>query len=320
MSQTYNKLVIVQNPHSSAARRVSHDVFSRLDGEHIDYDTVESQASADDMADELSSHIEECDRIIVAGGDGTYNLAINALRHTGKNDLQLGFMPFGNRCDGAVVGGSRKNDVLAMASHAWEPSQYWPLHAKITTEEEKEEVTDTIALSYVTVGGPLARGASYFNDLATRDRIRGTKRGLRLLMSALCAADYIKRNFGSFESMPPGALLNGVPIPDGVSDIIALNGQTMATVLRNPDQSYRGGTFRQAELHNKSIAGVAVLAVAILRPNGLPALPVSRTELSFQQPGEVAAQFDGKTRDFHGVRSLVIDKKASPLRVLMDKS
>lgn len=92
------RLRIIHNPTAGGARwRRYGDVLERLDraGAHVEELATGRRGDAEAYAATLGRH--DCDRVVVAGGDGTINEAINGLvaNQAGGRTLPLAILPLG---------------------------------------------------------------------------------------------------------------------------------------------------------------------------------------------------------------------------------
>lgn len=320
MKTPYEQLVVGYNPNSSDARAMQRLVFDRLDDARIRYELMPTASSqAEEFAEVIDDTLHEGDRLLILGGDGTYNLVINALRDISeieRSGVELGFMAFGNRCDGAALSGRAKRDAVAMASDHVQPVTFWPLRYRVETEEGHDDI-DELALGYVTIGHVLAEGARHFNAPMTRKAIEHSPS--KLLSSARVAAGYFIGNYQHFTPLPEGTIVNGEQLDPRVSDLVALNGMTMATFMRNSKNSYASTNFEYTAVDVTHVRGLLSQTRQALKNRGyLPTVTVDQLVVTLDAAGadSITLQSDGEAKVLTAVSSIVIDKATEPLNVL----
>lgn len=317
----YERLVVVGNPVSSAAGAIRRQVVDRLDSEgfrplHVDLPS----AAIDDVTEEFDSRLRAGDRVLVAGGDGTYYLAINALRQLTdlRRTIDVGFMAYGNRCDGANYSGRFQKNAVAMAGQSVVPRTFRPLRHRLLAPGTDVPTHDRLAVSYVTFGDALAPGAEIFNTDENRQRMHGAT--FKLLHSAHIAAGYLAKRLKAFDTLPEGTRLNGEMIGPDTTDIVALHGLTMAGVLKNRQKTYDPQHFESVVLAGNTIHVLgSTVTQGLLR--GIPSRTVSDMLVEFPTPVDMTLQADGEASHVDNIHMIVVDKpEDESLQVLMPRS
>lgn len=107
----YGRIFFIYNPASGKGRvkRALPQIIAEI-SKHCDGYAVEESSSEKDFSEKLRNACGKFDCVIFSGGDGTFNMAVNAV--AGLNDLPVfGYLPSGTTCDMAYnLGLSKKID------------------------------------------------------------------------------------------------------------------------------------------------------------------------------------------------------------------
>lgn len=105
----YGRIFFIYNPASGKGRvkRALPQIIAEI-SKHCDGYAVEESSSEKDFSEKLRKACREFDCVIFSGGDGTFNMAVNAV--AGLDELPVfGYLPSGTTCDMAYnLGISKK--------------------------------------------------------------------------------------------------------------------------------------------------------------------------------------------------------------------
>ena len=293
------RIVVVGNPESSRAASIDREVLSVLKEEHVTHEVVQTyDDTAESLTKQLDSVLEPNDRLLFAGGDGMIALGVNALRGIDlerRNQIELGFMAYGNRCDGAEISGRAKRDTRLMISQEMKPRQFYPL--SVTVKNRKLELVDEwLAASYVTVGDPTTGLAAEFQTPEVRMKLKG-KRAL-FLRSAVEAIKFYHDHQGSLRDIASQhiSISGGGHLPPRTTDLVMLNSSRMATAVRNTEAKCFTDRFRFGTFDLSSLGAVAAAYADMVRAHGMPGENVLRVVLDVAGAEALCIQSDGETR------------------------
>lgn len=320
MSQSpYERLVVGINPYAANARNVRRGVIDPLMAEAVPFEILETDLDTEDAQIELyRDQLRQGDRLLLPGGDGTYHRAINALRLVDpsvRDSLQIGLMAYGNRCDTAWVGGKHRKDVLAMADDARYLADFTPL--RVTTDSPVlDAVKNRLALGYVTIGDALAQGAAIFNSTPNRYTLHASSH--KFALSARIAMKYYLSRIGKFAQLPDDATLNSEHVALGITDIIALNGPRMATLLRNGQSSYSQESFEYTTFNANSVLALGKVGLSSLVLGAVPTSSEESITVEFGELKRVMMQADGEPYALDPIARITVDKDVESFRVITE--
>lgn len=308
------RVVVVKNPASTQSKSVERDVVERLRDNNFSPVIFETPAShRQDNIDVMREFIEPGDRIIVAGGDGTGNIAANAAIDSGQEAVQLGFLGYGNSNDMASVfsGHSRYKDPLALAKSEASTDAY-PLRVDVNGEFDRH------ALLYASLGWT-AKAAAAFNTPDTRQELHSGK-STRL--------DNFRKIANIYQTTKDSVSLADFRLGDDpkvhqAADILMLNGPTMAGMVSSGQNYYEGTNFLRTVTdtiklnHNMPFISLSLLNF------------ITRNKLKLHLPGEdvssqiilfdnasVDIQTDGEHHRHEGVHQVTVSKEERPLAII----
>lgn len=312
MSTSYDRLIVVGNPISTRAGEIQRDVFGRFIDEGRSHIAIKTRnASPDSLAEQLS-FVDKHDRLLIAGGDGMLALAVNALRQcgrVGRESPQLGFMAYGNRNDGAMISGRAKRDAVMMAGDEVTARDYFPLRAVMTNADE-DVVDDWLAVSYLSVGDLTGGATRYFNSADVRTKLKD-RQGL-LLRSAMLMRKYYHKHRQHLRDLSEIMTIDDHELSPHTTDIIALNGLVMASLVNNTRDHSVGGTFRLGEFDISQYRRAFGSYARILIEHGMPGRDKVTASVKYHDDrsdlSPIPLQTDGEIRWLAAGHSLSIDK------------
>ncbi len=232
------RLIIVYNPRSSKHAKIQAEVIKPLQemsGYQIGKFAIQ-KAPVDDNVRNLMKVLLDGDLIVVAGGDGTATVALNAAMRVDAK-VTLGVLGYGNFNDMARMLG--ENDCTQLISDYENHSvqKLYPLSAEIDGELYR------YAACYFTIG-MFAESTEEFDAQETRKDLKRGKKGICYSIRKL-AAWYFRNKQRDF--LPSDIQMNDQPlnhlkitksgrknIAHGkcVSDVLFVNSQTVAKIMK----------------------------------------------------------------------------------------
>lgn len=303
------KLLIVYNPRSSKAKAVEQEVLAparKLKGWLVGKYQVKA-TDVDDNAKELAKILNDGDLVISAGGDGTAVIATNGVMLSGK-DVTLGVLGYGNFNDMARMLGMRRaveyggeyvGGVTEIVQRFVEgkTKEIYPLEVKVNGEHWR------YAPCYVTVG-LLAEASVVMNSAKVRKWLKAGKK--RALYSLFIAVKwYLKNKKRRF--LPAGVKWNGMELPEGATDFLAVNSPRMAKLMKSKKWYLRRGEFGSGVKclgRFWRMVGFGLWSVGFR----LRLRRVRKGVLEFAESSEVEIQAEGEGQRLKGVKKIVVEK------------
>ncbi len=234
------RLILVYNPRSSHHKRIEEEVLAELrnlSGWMIGKYSVK-KLSLDQNAEDLVRILADNDLLIVAGGDGTASMALNAVISSGKK-VRLGVLGYGNFNDFArMLGGNARGGVreIIQRFETGETKRIYPLEVKVNGEHWR------YVACYATLG-LLAEATEMMDEPAMREALNSGKHGpFFSLFRAI--GWYFKHRKKSF--LPAQMTVNGRLVKKGTTDYLAVNGAHLAGLMRGGKWYLRGESFGSA--------------------------------------------------------------------------
>lgn len=308
------RLVLVLNPRSTQAKRAEGEILGPLNRFIFEEKLVlnvtvfryEVQPTdVDDNARKLADCLNDGDIVLVIGGDGTASIGVNGVI-TSEKDVKFYSIPYGNF-----------NDIARTLQMAHDQKAY-VMEALVNGKHFR------YALCYFTAG-MLAESTKIFNEKKNRERLRRRKKNL--IFSLWILFKWFLRNrkrqrFFRFRIEvldEEGKILEKKTferkaILDEVSDIIALNGATMARILRGGEY-YLGNRFLVRSARLGTFLGVSGFMFRGIfgRVNGREA---AVSKFFFDQPVCFEIQAEGELERFEEVSTLEFRKTKKSLQIL----
>lgn len=313
------KLIIVYNPRSSKAKAVEREVLApsrEMEGWLVGKYRVKP-TDVDDNAKELAKILNDGDLVIAAGGDGTAVIAVNGVMLSEK-DVALGVLGYGNFNDMARMLGMRRaveyggeyvGGVTEIAQRFTEGriKEIYPLEVKINGEHWR------YVPCYVTLG-LFAESVAVFDEEKVRKKLQTGKKGLVFSVWHL-AKWYFKNRRREF--LPKGEIERGgvgLAFPDKATDYMAINGSSVARVMRGGKSHRKAGEFRS---NISKLGGIFGLMWFMIRSMCvlIPGKKTKRDVIKFAELSEVEIQAEGEYQRLKGVKEVVVEK-AKVLKVV----
>lgn len=296
------RIIIVYNPRSSRFAEVQTEVLSKLHGLKGflvgKYEVLDTDV--DDNAEKLAKILKTGDLVVAVGGDGTLNIAVNAVMKV-EGEVTLGCLPYGNFNDTVAMLGTRKLEEIIGGKTV----EMWPLEAKI------DEKHFRWAMSYFTMG-LFAEACAVFDEVKMRKNLRKKKKSP--LYSWLVLSKWYFKNRGKREFLAEFRL-NGKLMPKKTTDVVALNGLKMAGLMRGGEWALQKSKFLVSTCGLKSFVRLVNLMIKSIFWR-VPGEEVSECVVDFLQPAEFEIQAEGEYKRFKNVKKVEIKKAEKCLKVV----
>ncbi len=300
------RLFVVYSASSSHARAVTERVFEPLRGlKGWMVGKFEVKApTVDENARELAKLLSDGDLVISAGGDGTAAIATNGAALSGK-DVALGVLGFGNFNDMARMLGEKDVMEIVQKFEAGETKEIYPLEVLI------DGVHWRYVPCYVTFG-LFAESTEIFDETKVRKKLQSGKK--TPVFSWWTLAKWYFKNRKS-RTFLPEFRLNGEKMPTTVTDYVAVNGTSMAGVMRGGDWYLSAKEFGRATGQLRSFWRLfKLMARSILKQ--VPVVVVEKDVLEFETPSALEVQAEGEYQRLTGVSRIEVRKTGQAIKVV----
>ena len=217
------RLIIVYNPYSSKQAKIQKEVIEPLQnasGYQVGKFAIR-QIPVEENAKNLIRVLMDGDLVVIAGGDGSATVGINAAMMTDK-DITLGVLGYGNFNDMARMLGESNCQQLLADYEAHNIQKMYPLESYIDGKFYK------YAACYFTIG-MFAESTEEFNAKDTRDNLKKGKKGMIYSIWKL-ARWYFKNKKKSF--LPSDIHMDDEPMGNKISDVMFVNSPTVAKIMK----------------------------------------------------------------------------------------
>ncbi len=295
------RLLIVYNPRSSRFSDVRKEVLDpakNLKGYMVGKYEVE-KTNLDANITKLSKLIKDKDIIISAGGDATGIIASNGILKSGK-DATLAVLPYGNFNDLSRTLGTKKFDDVFNTT-----SKLYPLEIIVDGKLFR------YATCYVTIG--MTAEAVKLYDTPTMRRKLRTDFGRKISSYTELASWYFKHRHK--KQFIPEFKLNGVLQHKDTSDYAALNGRSMARVMKG-GEDYKDPKIFRSETDRLTnfwrLIRLMFKSVFVRTPGS----ETAGDTIEFLAPATVEIQTEGEWRKFENIKKIEIRKGKKCLKVI----
>ena len=299
------RIFLVYNPHSSRYAEVRRDVIERMTdfkGYIIGKYEVKP-TSIDNNIATFSKLLKDNDIVVSAGGDATGVIAVNSILKSGK-DVTLGVLPYGNFNDLArTLGTATLNDILTSKDRA----AFYPLDIIV------EGKLWRYATCYVTIG--MTAEAVYIYDEPKMRRKLKTNFGRKVISYTELAGWYFKHRHK--KQFIPDFTLNGIKQNPKTSDYAAVNGRSMARVMRGGEDYLNPKIFRS---ETDRLTNFWRLMKLMLRSilHRIPGATTTGDILEFTRPATITLQAEGEHQVFKNIHTIEIKKGSKCLKVIQN--
>ena len=318
------RIIVVYNSHSSRSSEVKKEVLehlSDLKGFIVGKYEV-AKTDVDDNAKKLAKIIDNGDLVVAAGGDATGVIVANAILKSGKS-ATLAALPYGNFNDLArTLRTDKFEDVIAWAG---DTAGGTPGGASATTGETAvagpaqklyplEIIVDgkfyRYATCYVTIG-MTAEAVKLYDEPKMRKTLKSSF-GRKIGSYTHLASWYFKNRHKKV--FLPEFKLNGKLQPKKTTDYAAVNGRSMARVMKGREdfkdpERFRSETDRLASFWRL----FRLMSRSILFR--VPGTDTKYDKLEFLAPATVKIQAEGEHTTFTNIKTIEIRKSKKCLKV-----
>lgn len=298
------RLLIVYNPRSSRYLEVKDQVLARAKelGGYIVGKYEIANTNIEDNIKQLSRVLERDDLVLTAGGDATAIIAANAILESGK-EVTLAVLPYGNFNDlSRTLRTKTFDDVFLSGATA---RNFYPLEIIVDGKFFR------YSTCYVTVG-MMAESVGLYNEPEMRRKLKKTF-GRQVTSYTELAKWYFKNR--KKHVFIPEFKLNGVLQPKNTSDYAAVNGRSMARVMKGGEDYRDPKYFRHQIDHLMNIHRL----IKLMFKSVISRIPGSATDgdtLEFVSPSTVALQAEGEGKVFENTKIIEIRKSKKCLKVI----
>ena len=298
------RLFIVYNPRSSRFLDVKQEVLSRakeLNGYLVGKYEV-ADTNLEDNFKQLSRILEDGDLVLSAGGDATAIIAVNAVLQSGK-DVTLSVLPYGNFNDLSRTLRTNSFDDVFLGDAS--TRDFYPLEIVVDGKLFR------YSTCYVTIG-MMAEAVDLYNEPKMRRKLK-KKFGRHVTSYTQLAKWYFKNRRNHI--FVPEFKLNGVLQSKKLSDYAAVNGRSMARVMRGGEDYRDPKYFRHQVDRLTSFYRLTKLMCRSIFFH-IPGVATDGDLLEFTNPSTVALQAEGEGRVFENIKTIEIRKSKKCLKVI----
>ncbi|MGB4762651.1 MAG: diacylglycerol kinase family protein [Candidatus Saccharimonas sp.] len=276
------RLVIVENPRNSNARKVAREVFGLLEDHGICYEHITTRYSdAESNSIDLAEQLRDGDRVIAAAGDGTGSQLANAILRSDV-DAEAGFLPYGNFNDLASTYTKLGSSVLDLIGA--ETVTSIPLAITVNGSHWR------YAPAYATIGWSAAAAGSFDHTVSrymTRNTLPSLKRGASL---AQVVYQYYRHRV---HYLPDFATSNDKAVHHHLTDIMAINGPIVAGSIGTDRCWYDSSQFGYKELDVSRFFPNVIFGLQALTRQ-MPLNPAQTVTISFNETTRLPIQTEGE--------------------------
>ena len=323
------RIIIIYNPRSSRFSDVKKEVLDPakgLKGCMVGKYEVE-KTNLDDNIAKLSKLIKNKDLIIAAGGDATGIIASNSILKSGK-DATLAVLPYGNFNDlSCTLSTKNFNDIFVSGGQDPFSEDRKLGRTALSVSEENgsgrhlgkfyplEVIVDgklfRYATCYVTIG-MTAEAVKLYDTPVMRRKLKSNF-GRKVSSYTELASWYFKNRHK--KQFIPEFKLNGILQHKSTSDYAALNGRSMARVMKGGEdfkdpKVFRSETDRLTDFWRLS---KLMLKSIFFRT---PGSETTKDIIEFVNPATVEIQTEGEWKKFENIKNIVIRKSKKCLKVI----
>lgn len=310
-SKMRKRVLVAYNPRSSKFLRVKTEVLDLLFNpkrladelgiERVMMGKYEVRpTNVDENAERLAGILRPNDLVIAAGGDGTASIVANALMKC-PEEAEMAVLGYGNFNDFARTTGKLKvQDAFREKAH-----DFYPLEVTLDGKLFR------YAMCYVTMG-LTAESVELFDEEKMRKFLQTGKRSAVRSYSALAKWYFSSRKKRRFL---PEFELNGEKMSRKVTDYCAVNGGSMAGVMKGADYWKSPKTFQSETGELASFWNLATLMTkSIFRR--VPGDETQSDRLEFLAPGKVEIQIEGEYKIFENPQVIEVKKAEKSVKII----
>ena len=252
--------------------------------------------SVEENVKNLANLLQDGDTLVSAGGDGTASIGLNAAITSGKK-VCFSALPYGNFNDMSRM---LKTKDIAQVLEKKETKKFYPLEIFIDGKFWR------YAGCYATAG-LFAESTEIFDNRKIRKNLQKNKK--RLIFSVFSLADWYFKNHQKREFLP-NFKINGKNAKRGTTDYLAINGRTVARVMRGGKYFEDSGYFLSGTAKLRSLPKLLVF-MAKAMTTGVGGEKSNIDILEFELPSDIEIQVEGEYRRFNKISKIEIKKSDS---------
>jgi len=298
------RLLVVYNPRSSRYADVKADVLHQtknLKGYMVGKYEVE-KTDVDQNAAKLAQLLKDGDMVLAAGGDATAVIAVNGILKSQK-DATLSVLPYGNFNDlSRTLGTKTFADVFQNPTTI---QKLYPLEIIVDGKFFR------YATCYVTIG-MMAEAVKIYDQPKMRKILKNSW-GRSFGSYTNLAGWYFKHRHK--KTFLPDFKLNGILQPQKTSDYAAVNGKSMARVMKGGDDYRKPKTFRSETDRLTNFWRLCKLMFRSIFFR-IPGTETKGDVLEFIEPATVEVQAEGEYQVFKNIKKIEIRKAEQCLKVV----
>jgi hypothetical protein len=323
------RLLIIYNPRSSQAAEIEQEVLvpaRKLSGFMVGKYEVE-RTDVDKNATKLAKILKDGDLVLAAGGDATATIAANGILLSSR-DVSLVVLPYGNFNDLARTLKTRSfEQVFGKLQTKNAKSENVELKNAKTENVKLENVTKKLYPLEIIVDGKFFRYATCYTtigmtaeavEIYDRPEVRKKlkKSSGRKIGSYVSLAEWYFKNRHRKQFLPE-FYLNGKLQDKRVSDYAAVNGRSMARVMKGGEDYLKPKTFRsETDRLTNFWRLFRLMFLSIV--SRVPGTETKGDVLDFVKPATVEIQAEGEYRVFQDVKKIEIRKAGKWLKVVQN--
>ena len=298
------RLIVVYNPRSSRFADVKREVLERvneLNGYMVGkYEVLPT--NIDDNIAKLGAILKNGDMILSAGGDATGVICANAILASEK-DVTLAVLPYGNFNDLSRTLGTKTFDDVFLSETS--VRKFYSLEIQVNGKFYR------YATCYVTIG-MTAEAVQIYDSPEMRAKLKSGF-GRKVSSYTQLAKWYFKNRKNHI--FIPEFKLNGVPQNKKITDYAAVNGKSMARVMKG-GEDYRDPRYFRSEVDR--LASFYRLSKLMARSilSRIPGVATEGDVLNFANPADVMLQAEGESVKLEGAHEIWIRKASKCLKVI----
>ena len=298
------RLIIVYNPRSSRfvdVRREVLDKANELNGYLVGKYEIQN-TNLEDNISKLAKILKDSDLVLSVGGDATGVIAANGILKSEK-DASLAALPYGNFNDLARTLRTNTFDDVFLSEAS--VRKFYPLEIYI------DDKFFRYATCYVTIG-MTAEAVKIYDTPKLRKKLKKSL-GRNIGSYTELAKWYFKNRHGRI--FIPEFKLNGVLQSKKTSDYAAVNGRSMAKVMKG-GEDYRDAKFFRSETDRLTNFYRLVKLMSRSIFSRIPGTATSGDVLEFINPATITLQAEGENHKFENIKKIEVKKGKKWLKVI----
>ena len=300
------RIILIYNPRSSRFNTVKQEVLSKtttLKGYMIGKYEVEP-TNVDKNAAKFTKILKNGDLVIAAGGDATASIAANGILHSNK-DVKLAVLPSGNFNDLArTLRSTTFEDIFSSNSYT---AKLYPLEIFVDNKFFR------YATCYVTIG-MTAEAVKLYDTPNMRKKLK-TNFGRKISSYTSLTGWYFKNRHKKI--FLPNFKLNGEIQHPKTSDYAAINGRSMARVMKGGEDYLKPKVFRSETDHLANFWRLLKLMTKSIF-HRIPGSETTGDILEFTEPTTIELQAEGEYHTFKNIHKIEIRKGIKCLKVIQN--